>query len=1411
MSMRRLIRASFAALATVALLTPAVRAQQAGVHIPTPCEESADSPHGRNEALCNRPANFSLFGIGDNAVAGLRTSVSDATFAVASSTPGDRTVMGNNLPVWLKNLPNIGGRASARFFEYHWYEAASRTDWQNAKANIPSLENVRGGGYMFATNSGQYGGPDIFTGKDGTLGSLFSGVQSAGGSCQDMSGSFLPDGLTLLALSDCPQTWGGNVWKGAPYFSKDSYIAYQQMVGKGNFSFDFWKLPTSLADPDRKFIGTSEQTYAISSDHGREVRRAYGSVIPGGLGDPKWEGYPLGLDYVWDAMTFNVATVGRIQVLQATIINNSKDVYGVGIDYDSLYVGLQTRWLDGDGGGAGRRANVHAIPQLGAVVSNELGRTPTCDGANVASFILGGGCATLHARSTHGFQVGATGLMWLKTPIGDLRNKEFTDPTSPFYNPANPLAGDTITFNRMSLCGFDCANVQFVPQITRQAFGTIAAQEVLALNGRDPNGMTDYDYWALFKPAAGYANRLDPTAPRAGGGFNFCVPGNWHYTNRPSGAPAGPDTLFYDDCDPRSNTQTALWSDTLPDRTVNWAFNNTWSGAGPFPLKAGDTTSVVFAIIMAPDSVQFMQVMQDTYDFYLEHYLGPGSPGVPKITYATADTGIAGLGETAIHLYLDYTPVLTPDASIPNTVNKLKTAVAGTPEYTLVQMNPWLPDSILARAPSVVDSIYVFKSCNGGLSFTATKTHGVCRQDRAIDQSGQAVGTGWQAYAVLTPDAATGQFPGVYSDGFVTGGQSYLYTLVSHRPALVFTVRDSARYPGDTTLRLVLRPDTILPEAYSSLTTNPSAPSVAQIYVPVSSQAASTATSVTATVVGPTPLSYHPASVAAIAQLKTPLHYTVFFGDSVRVVTIDHLARGAKDTTRFVLYRSARVGFASGGSSAVRMQRDSLVFISTNLYGTAQVPAVYGATAASTQSSTVVTGSGSSADTSKVTTSLYTTFTAMVAESTPRTANGSTYFVPFFASAAMGLGQTFQPQTALALPGAPPLIFNVDNRGGVLNQFYWSQPGFTALRAAGWPSVGFLSGASSSTGAEYGEYVVSFRDHDFGPLAPFTISPTNPATTAAQFAQSLAQRVRADSTSVSQQTVDIINSSLGTSYATADLVKLYVPFTIRNAVLDSAGSTNVTLAALRSSVPSRMLLGSGVDTITVPVPLDTSATPATGEWLPGMPLILIENVPVADTANGSVVTQNGQLQMSTVPHVTFRAFTLGCGVGRITCNPVNGLGVDPTAPFVPVNAQQTLHVQYFNPFTAESQVAFTVTPAATGRNIARVGSSDLDAVKVVPNPYIVKSSFEQGGDIRRLLFTHVPPQGVIRIYTAAGVLVQAISWTPDMLNGNGDLFWDMRTREGFDVGPGLYLFTIEATGPNGGAKRHTPGRFIIIR
>jgi hypothetical protein len=102
----------------------------------------------------------------------------------------------------------------------------------------------------------------------------------------------------------------------------------------------------------------------------------------------------------------------------------------------------------------------------------------------------------------------------------------------------------------------------------------------------------------------------------------------------------------------------------------------------------------------------------------------------------------------------------------------------------------------------------------------------------------------------------------------------------------------------------------------------------------------------------------------------------------------------------------------------------------------------------------------------------------------------------------------------------------------------------------------------------------------------------------------------------------------------------------------------------------------------------------------------------------------------------------------------------------------------------------------------------------VPNPYVMFSRYENdtaSEDDARIMFTHLPPEGLLRIFTVAGQFVQEIQWTPDDLAGNGDLFWNVRTREGNEVGSGLYIFVVEAVNPETGGTLKKVGKFVVIR
>ncbi len=105
-----------------------------------------------------------------------------------------------------------------------------------------------------------------------------------------------------------------------------------------------------------------------------------------------------------------------------------------------------------------------------------------------------------------------------------------------------------------------------------------------------------------------------------------------------------------------------------------------------------------------------------------------------------------------------------------------------------------------------------------------------------------------------------------------------------------------------------------------------------------------------------------------------------------------------------------------------------------------------------------------------------------------------------------------------------------------------------------------------------------------------------------------------------------------------------------------------------------------------------------------------------------------------------------------------------------------------------------------GVNITNAKSS-LDKIRVVPDPYIVHASWETSKYERKLQFTHLPEICTIRIYTLSGDLVNTVEHS----DGSGTADWNMLSRDGLDISPGVYLYHIESS------VGSRTGRFALIK
>jgi len=105
--------------------------------------------------------------------------------------------------------------------------------------------------------------------------------------------------------------------------------------------------------------------------------------------------------------------------------------------------------------------------------------------------------------------------------------------------------------------------------------------------------------------------------------------------------------------------------------------------------------------------------------------------------------------------------------------------------------------------------------------------------------------------------------------------------------------------------------------------------------------------------------------------------------------------------------------------------------------------------------------------------------------------------------------------------------------------------------------------------------------------------------------------------------------------------------------------------------------------------------------------------------------------------------------------------------------------------------------------------SDLDKVAVVPNPYVGAASWEPattsvGRGPRLIYFIHLPHECTIRIYTLSGRLVQTLTHSSSIDDGQEP--WNLVSRDGMNIAYGVYVFQVDAPG----VGTHI-GKFAVIK
>ena len=136
-------------------------------------------------------------------------------------------------------------------------------------------------------------------------------------------------------------------------------------------------------------------------------------------------------------------------------------------------------------------------------------------------------------------------------------------------------------------------------------------------------------------------------------------------------------------------------------------------------------------------------------------------------------------------------------------------------------------------------------------------------------------------------------------------------------------------------------------------------------------------------------------------------------------------------------------------------------------------------------------------------------------------------------------------------------------------------------------------------------------------------------------------------------------------------------------------------------------------------------------------------------------------------------------------------------------------INFISPFTQTDTLLFKIP--TYDLNSGPLKEEVLDNITVVPNPYVVTNTLEpsvrnnQLNQRRRIMFTNLPAQCSIKIFTMSGYLVDQIEVNNSQ--DNGMAYWDLLTKENLEVAAGIYLYHVKSTD----SGQEKMGKFAIIK
>ena len=151
--------------------------------------------------------------------------------------------------------------------------------------------------------------------------------------------------------------------------------------------------------------------------------------------------------------------------------------------------------------------------------------------------------------------------------------------------------------------------------------------------------------------------------------------------------------------------------------------------------------------------------------------------------------------------------------------------------------------------------------------------------------------------------------------------------------------------------------------------------------------------------------------------------------------------------------------------------------------------------------------------------------------------------------------------------------------------------------------------------------------------------------------------------------------------------------------------------------------------------------------------------------------------------------------------------VSPEGDLIMPDSGDVANIGIHLPFRSGDEFAFTSFAADMDQTLAK---HQLKNIAVVPNPYVAAAAWESqrmsasGRGERKINFIHLPQQAQISIFNVSGDHVISL----DHLSGidDGALAWNLQTKDGLDLAPGVYIYYVDSA-----LAGTFTGKFAVIK